>query len=241
MTLSTPSILATRWPMTRRCGGASVCGAGSGFRPVDDRHYFASTLCGVRALRLCCSRTRSGGHLDRPDDLVVAGAAAEVAGDGVADLVLARLRVALQQGDGGHDHPGGADAALQPPLLDEGLLHRVQLPVPGQPLHGGHAAPLGLGGEEQAGGHRAPVQEHGAGPAVPRATALLRPGQLQAVPEHLQQGAVGLGEHVGGDAVDLEADDELGHRVCLLSSWGPASCQAAISVRRVSTSTSRVR
>src|SRR5690606_33607673 len=71
-----------------------------------------------------------GRLLDRGDDVRVRGAAAEVAGH-----ELAHVRDALLHGgDRGHDLPGGAEAALQRVLVDEGLLHRVQLAVGREPL-----------------------------------------------------------------------------------------------------------
>src|SRR2546428_8898964 len=67
--------------------------------------------------------------LDGLDDVLVAGAAAEVALERLPHLVLARRGILLEQGHGGEHHPRGAEAALQRVLLVEGLLDRVQLPV----------------------------------------------------------------------------------------------------------------
>src|SRR5882672_754330 len=61
-------------------------------------------------------------------DVLVAGAAAQVALEPVPDLVLRRVRIALEQVRGSHDHAGCAEAALQGVLLVERLLHRVQPP-----------------------------------------------------------------------------------------------------------------
>src|SRR6478752_7457850 len=63
---------------------------------------------------------------DRRADVLVAGAAAEVALDGVPDLVVRRIRVVLEEVDRGHDHPGGAEPALEAVLLPERGLHRVE-------------------------------------------------------------------------------------------------------------------
>src|SRR3954454_18231924 len=78
-----------------------------------------------------------GGH-DGLDDVVVAGAAAEVALEVLAHLLLGRVRDALQHVDRGHDHAGGAEAALEPVVLAEGLLHRVQATTLGQALDRRH-------------------------------------------------------------------------------------------------------
>ena len=61
---------------------------------------------GLGALRL--------GRLEnRLDDQLVPRAAAEVAGDGVANLVLGRIGVLLQELQRGQDHPRSAEAALK--------------------------------------------------------------------------------------------------------------------------------
>src|SRR3954463_10270569 len=55
--------------------------------------------------------------LDRVDDVLIAGAAAEVARDALADVVLARLRVVGQEIRGAHDHARRTEAALQAVLF----------------------------------------------------------------------------------------------------------------------------
>src|SRR5262245_33994227 len=57
------------------------------------------------------------GPQDGLDDVLVAGAAAEVARQRPAHLFLGRIRVGVQQCLGGHHHPGGAEPALQAVLL----------------------------------------------------------------------------------------------------------------------------
>jgi hypothetical protein len=62
---------------------------------------------------------------------VVAGAAADVALQLVADGFLVRLvAVAVHDIDRRHDHAWGATAALQAKIAAEGGLHRVQLAAP---------------------------------------------------------------------------------------------------------------
>src|SRR5262245_66651490 len=72
-------------------------------------------------LRLGRGSHLGGGLLDRLDDVHVAGAAAQVAADAPPDLVLARVRVLTEQPGGLHDHPRGAEAALQAVLVPERL------------------------------------------------------------------------------------------------------------------------
>src|SRR6266550_8605302 len=61
-------------------------------------------------------------RLDRLDDVVVAGTAAEVALEPHADLLLGRVGVALEQLLGRHDHARRAEPALETMLVPEGLL-----------------------------------------------------------------------------------------------------------------------
>src|SRR6185436_16195586 len=84
------------------------------------------------------------------DDVVVARAAAQVALEPVADLVLAGVRIAAAQIDRAHHHAGRAEAALQAVVLAEGGLHRVQLAALGEALDRRDLAPFGLGGEHRA-------------------------------------------------------------------------------------------
>src|SRR5215472_18532543 len=58
----------------------------------------------------------------RLDDVLVAGAPAEVAGQRPADLLFGRIRVAVEQGLGREHHARRAEPALQPVLLLEALL-----------------------------------------------------------------------------------------------------------------------
>src|SRR5712692_9837464 len=66
-----------------------------------------------------------GGPQHRLDDVLVAGAAAQVARQRPADVFLGRVGIGVEQGLGGHHHSGGAEPALQPVLLPEALLQRV--------------------------------------------------------------------------------------------------------------------
>src|SRR5579859_3498229 len=62
------------------------------------------------------------------DNIVVAGAPAQVPLEGGSDLVLGGRRILVEQGHARHDHARGAEPALQPVLGAECPLHRVQLP-----------------------------------------------------------------------------------------------------------------
>src|SRR5215210_7043319 len=110
----------------------------------------------VRLLRRCAGRRGRGrrrgragpprgrGLADRRDDVLVARAAAVVALDRVPDLVVRRVRVASKQICRNHDHPGGAEAALESVLRPERGLQRVELLAVRQPLDGRDRAAIGL-------------------------------------------------------------------------------------------------
>src|ERR1700694_4266162 len=69
---------------------------------------------------------RAGG--DRLDDVVIAGAAAQVAVELLAYGVIGKLiALAVDHVDRRHDHAGRAEAALQTVMLAEGFLHRGAL------------------------------------------------------------------------------------------------------------------
>src|SRR6185295_9723540 len=70
-----------------------------------------------------------GGVLDRVDDVLVAGAAAQIPRDALADLPLGWRRRVVEKRHRRHDHARRAVAALQAVLLPESLLQRMQLAV----------------------------------------------------------------------------------------------------------------
>src|SRR3954453_11053300 len=72
-----------------------------------------------------------GGGQDRLDDLVVAGAAAEVAHHPLLHFELGGVGILGQQRGGGHNLAWGADAALEPAVADEGVLQWGERPTLG--------------------------------------------------------------------------------------------------------------
>src|SRR6266849_1664398 len=81
------------------------------------------------------------GELHRLDNVLVAGAAAEIAGERAADLGVAGAGVVTKQLDRRQDHPRRAITALQPVLFPEAFLNRMEPAAggrfPGQALDGG--------------------------------------------------------------------------------------------------------
>src|SRR3990172_1116738 len=113
-------------------------------------------MCGLHVL---------GGQPHGVDDVLVAGAAAQVSGKAFADLFLARVGVPGQEGHHRGQDPRRAESALHAVRLPKGLLDWVQLVDGAQTFDRGDAVPVRLNGKEQTGADRLPVEEDGAGPA----------------------------------------------------------------------------
>ena len=159
-------------------------------RPGDaaDARRVRSRL-GRRRSSAVAGRRRSS---DRLDDLLVAGAAAEVAGEALLDLGPGRVR-------------GRARAAPAPRSAGPGCRTRTgrrrcrgtpawsgwsRSPV-GQALDGRDRRAVGLDGEHQARVDAHVVDQDGARAALADEAALLRAGQPEVVAQHLEQGVVG--------------------------------------------------
>src|SRR3979490_1845131 len=81
-------------------------------------------------LRAVGVRHRLGARRDRLDDVLVAGAAAEIAFELLADGVVAEVvALAVDDVDRGHDHARGAEAALQAVMFAASLMHWIKRPA----------------------------------------------------------------------------------------------------------------
>src|SRR5690242_1010753 len=164
-----------------------------------------------------------GGKLDSFDDLGVAGAAAEVAGESVLDLVAGGGGGVRQEGGAGDEEAGRAVAALRRATLGEGQLERVQGVVASKALDSGDGGILGFDGEQQAGEDRLAIHQHGAGATVAQLAAVLGASQVQLLTQHFEQGVGGRGGYLACLAVDLEGHKLLGHGI---HSWAEGSRRA---------------
>src|SRR5690606_20256649 len=129
----------------------------------------SSPVCAL----LHCLRTGLYGF----DNVMISGAAADIALEPFADLLLAGVRLALGQIDRAHDHAGRAEAALQPVVLAERLLHGMQLAVAGQALNGRDFGAAGLHREQGAALDRDAVDVNDAGAALAGVAADMGAGQ----------------------------------------------------------------
>ncbi len=124
---------------------------------------------------------------DRVDDVLVAGAAADVALERVADLVLARARILGEQAHRREHHPARAVAALKRVMRVEALLQRMERAVLGQPLDRRDLVPVRLDAEQRARLHRFAVEQHGAGTARRGVAADDRSGQVESLTQDVDE------------------------------------------------------
>src|ERR1700730_18159083 len=120
--------------------------------------------------------------MQRVVNAVITGAAAKIALQ-EARQVLARFRI---EGRGGHDHAGGAEAALKGLRIEKGLLHWVQLAVACKSLDGGDLAPRGAEGRRKARGERLSIHKAGARATTALVAAFLDAEKSESAQESAQ-------------------------------------------------------
>src|SRR6266571_7328278 len=121
-------------------------------RPVRSR---ASSLRRTRSPIPLRARRGGGatGKSHSRHDVLVAGAAAQIPGQRLANLALVRIGVLAQERDERHEDARGAEAALQPVSLAERGLERMQrvARAVSEALHGLDLVAVRLDGEHEAG------------------------------------------------------------------------------------------
>src|SRR6266851_1928744 len=174
-------------------------------------------------------RHRLGARRDRLNDVLVAGAAAEIAFEFFADGVVRKI-MALAMDDiyRGHDHAGGAETALQAVMFAERLLHRMQRrAVGGKALDGLDLMSVGHHRERGAGFDRLAVEMHDAGAALRGVAADMGAGQPQILAQKLHKQCAGV--DIGIYGVTVHDQGNLGHSA--LSSSALLHCTAAQSLK----------
>jgi hypothetical protein len=120
-------------------------------------------------------RSRRKG-LNRTYDVVVAGAAADVTAQAVANFVLARVRILLEQLADPHNHSWRAEPALQRVVLVECRLNWVQRTAGGsQAFDGRDGRSIGHHRQYGAGFDSLSIDVDGAGAALGRIAADMGP------------------------------------------------------------------
>src|SRR5688572_24883785 len=177
-------------------------------------------------LAMSASAHFSGGVEHRLDDLVVTGAAAEVARQPVAHLFFSRIVVAFQQRLRRDQHARRADAALERGVLEELALERVQLVAVGHALDRLNRLAVQLGAKHQARAHQPAVHRHAARAAIAGRAAFLGAGQVQLVAQDLEQRLARLAQKLDVVAVQLRLYVYFGHQ------FAPRARLSAISAAR---------
>ncbi len=144
-----------------------------------------------------------------PHNFVVAGAAAEVSGQPVADPFLAGILVAVEQSLGSDQNSGGAITTLQGLLFNKSSLKRMEATPVSKALHSLYLLAFDLHAEHKAGVYKLPVHQNAAGAAVPVVAARLGAGETQYIPQALQQALMRLTEKLHFLTVDCGADSYL--------------------------------
>src|SRR2546423_362012 len=143
----------------------------------------------------------------------------------MADVVVRRVGMLIQE-LARHQHESRrAETALERRALDECFLHGVELRAC---LHRLHLRSLGQGGEVEATGHGGAVDQYRAAAAQPLAAAFARAEEPELLAQHLDQRLVR--RHLRLDAFTVKP--ELDRAPHLFSAWNTASGFIGSSVRR---------
>jgi len=151
---------------------------------------------------------------DGLENLLIAGAPAEIPREGFADLIAGRVRVLVEERLGRDEIAGRTVAALRGAEIGERFLQRVKPAVDGQSLDGRHAAPAAFDAEHEAGQDRPIVEQDRAGATFAQLAPVLGAAEVQILTQHLQQRLVRREGHLGGLVVDGQRDVSVLHRSC---------------------------
>src|SRR5579862_1085723 len=168
--------------------GSSTSSTNSAW-PLSSR---ASSLrvMGAPKLRVVIRSTPQpfGGKHHGLDDMLVTGAAAEVAGQRLANLRLIWGRPFVEETLHGHQDAGRAIAALQPVTVAHRFLQRMEMvAVGGEPLDGHDRVAVRLCREHQTGANRNAVEDHGAGTAYAVLATDMRTREQEIVPQEVAE------------------------------------------------------
>src|SRR5262245_7181209 len=208
---STPSLsIRSTWVVPP----ARYCALGS---PLTNATADATSPARMYSNACIAARSLSdGGH-----DVRIGTAAADVATHELGDLLVGARPSLRQQRDRRHDLARRAKAALKPIVANERLLHRVQATVTRQALDRRHLAAFALRCQRQARQHAPAVCQYRARPTCPLVAPLLGAGQLEPVPQRVQQRHAAVNPQPPRTAVNAQREVDLrrsvadlpGHRI----------------------------
>src|SRR5262245_35374109 len=191
------------WP---RAGCSTGCGRASDTKVVMRQRCrtWLPLPCGCGSAG-CPGLAFARGDLHRFDDLRIGGAAAEVSRQVVANRLVVRIPMLVQELVRHQHETGRAEAALEGARRDERLLHIAQ-PVAPEVLDRHHLRAVGEGRQEQASRHGAIVYQDGTAAAHALATTLARPEKIELALQHVDQAVVRQDVGTHGFAVEQEGD-----------------------------------
>jgi hypothetical protein len=114
-------------------------------------------------------------------------AAAQDARHGLANLLVAGLRVPIEEGFGRHNDAIDAKTALRGLLSDKCALQGMGLVDRSDALKCGDFRSRDRTHRRDAGAHRLTFHDHGTGAALAQATAELRSAELEIVAQHVEK------------------------------------------------------
>jgi len=161
----------------------------------------------VRSKRIVSLPVLTARLFDCFADAHIGPATADIAGHGVVDIGIARVRVARQQRRSGHDLPRLAvaaldDLAIEPGLLDFGARRRRANGLDGRDVRIADAvdrSDTGAGGDA--------VDMHSARAAQGQAAAKLRAGHAEHIAQHPQEWGVAVDIDTVRVPVHFEGND----------------------------------
>ena len=139
------------------------------------------------------------------EDLLVPGAAAEVAREGLLDLLVAGVVDRSSRAVADISWPGMQKPHCAALLSRKASCSGSSSPSRGQALDGQDVGAVGLDRQHQAGVDRAPVDEHRAGAALAHDAAFLGAGQADVVAQHFEQRVMDGHVELARAAVDGQA------------------------------------
>jgi hypothetical protein len=144
---------------------------------------------------------------DRVDDVLIAGAPAEITLEPGADAFLGRLRFTPEQFQRAHDHSRGAESALQGVVLAEcGLQRMLGITWLVQALDRVDRCSVRLNGQDCARLHGAAVEVHGARAALGRVATDMRASDAEVIAEEVHEQLPGVNLSLPLLAVDGHGD-----------------------------------
>jgi hypothetical protein len=157
--------------------------------------------------RTILCRGRLARSPDRVDDVLVAGAPAEITLEPGADAFLRRLRFTPEQFQRAHDHSRGAETALQGVMLAEcGLQRMLGITWLTQALDRVDRCSVRLNGQDSARLHGAAIEVHGTRAALGRIATDMRTSDAEVIAQEVHEQPPGVNLSLPPLAVDGNGD-----------------------------------